>query len=112
AAAGRRGAGARRAGPRPARGLPRGLRRARTPTHRLGREAMLVRILLGLICLCRAGISPRLPPACRFIPACSPYVEEAVRRYGVGRGPWRALWRLLRFALPACRGYDPVDGLD
>ena len=69
---------------------------------------MLARILLGLIRLYRSGISPRLPPACRFTPTCSAYAEEAIQRYGAGRGSWLALRRLLRCHPFGGWGYDPV----
>jgi len=69
---------------------------------------MLARLLLGLIAFYRAGISPRLPPACRFTPTCSAYAEQAIRRYGAGRGAWLAARRLLRCHPLGGRGYDPV----
>ncbi|MBI4409520.1 MAG: membrane protein insertion efficiency factor YidD [Gemmatimonadetes bacterium] len=69
---------------------------------------MLTRILLGLIRAYRRGLSPLLPPACRFTPSCSAYAEEAVRRYGALRGGWLATRRLLRCHPFGGRGYDPV----
>ncbi|HVP54905.1 MAG TPA: membrane protein insertion efficiency factor YidD [Candidatus Eisenbacteria bacterium] len=53
-------------------------------------------------------ISPMLPHACRFVPTCSEYAQEAVERYGVVRGGWLAVWRLLRCHPLARSGYDPV----
>ncbi len=53
-------------------------------------------------------LSPLLPPACRFTPTCSEYAAEAVAKYGVIRGGWLAVRRLLR-CNPLCQsGYDPV----
>lgn len=53
-------------------------------------------------------ISPLLPPACRFVPTCSEYGADAVRRYGIVRGGTMTAWRLLR-CQPFCRGgFDPV----
>jgi uncharacterized protein len=54
------------------------------------------------------AISPMLPPACRFVPTCSEYAMEAVDRYGVLRGGWMALARLLRCHPFVKGGYDPV----
>ena len=51
-------------------------------------------------------ISPILPPSCRFYPSCSEYTLQAVRKYGVGKGMWLGLKRLLR-----CNPFSP-GGID
>lgn len=46
--------------------------------------------------------------SCRFQPTCSEYAAIAVSEYGVVRGGWMALRRVLR-CQPLCRGgFDPV----
>ena len=69
---------------------------------------MLKRSMMGAIRFYKKGISPLLPPSCRFEPSCSTYALEAIDRYGPLKGGWLAARRLLR-CQPFCRGgYDPV----
>ncbi|MEP6643750.1 MAG: membrane protein insertion efficiency factor YidD [Acidobacteriaceae bacterium] len=56
-------------------------------------------------------ISPVLSPSCRYVPTCSEYSMEAVERFGVLRGCWMALLRILRCHPFAKSGYDPVAPL-
>jgi putative membrane protein insertion efficiency factor len=54
-------------------------------------------------------ISPILPPnTCRFTPTCSHYAIDAVRKYGVISGSWRALKRIGRCHPFHPGGYDPA----
>lgn len=53
-------------------------------------------------------ISPMLPAACRYIPTCSEYAEEAIERYGIVRGGAIAMWRLMRCHPFGGSGFDPV----
>lgn len=53
-------------------------------------------------------LSPLLPPACRFTPTCSEYAMEAVEKYGLLGGLWRAGKRILRCNPFFEGGYDPV----
>jgi len=55
------------------------------------------------------AISPLLPPACRFVPTCSEYAQEAVERYGALRGMGMAAMMLLRCHPFSRGGYDPVE---
>jgi putative membrane protein insertion efficiency factor len=66
------------------------------------------RLCLAVICLYKRGVSPALPSACRFQPTCSQYAYEAIERFGVRRGGWLALRRLLRCTPLTQPGYDPV----
>ena len=65
-------------------------------------------ILLGLIEGYRRFISPLLPSSCRYIPTCSQYAMEAIRRYGAWRGLLLGARRILRCNPFMSGGYDPV----
>jgi uncharacterized protein len=54
------------------------------------------------------GVSPMLGPRCRFYPSCSCYALTAIERFGLWRGFWLGLRRLLRCHPFAEGGYDPV----
>ena len=46
---------------------------------------------------------------CRFVPSCSQYSYEAVERFGLARGSWLTMKRLLRcHPFSGKFGYDPV----
>ena len=65
-------------------------------------------IILGLIEGYRRFVSPLLLASCRYIPTCSQYALEAVKRFGARRGFLLAMRRLLRCNPFAQGGYDPV----
>ena len=66
------------------------------------------KLMLSLIRFYRAAISPYRPPCCRFIPTCSQYALEALRKYGPLKGLWLALRRLSKCHPWGGSGYDPV----
>jgi hypothetical protein len=45
---------------------------------------------------------------CRFHPSCSEYTYEAINKYGIVRGSWLGLKRLIRCHPFAKGGHDPV----
>jgi len=68
-----------------------------------------VRIALVALRFYKAYLSLLVGGSCRFEPTCSIYAYEAVERFGVARGTWLTLKRLMR-CHPLSRkfGYDPV----
>lgn len=66
------------------------------------------KVALVLITGYQRGISPFLPTTCRFYPSCSEYTKQAVAKYGIGRGIWMGMLRLLRCQPLHAGGFDPV----
>ena len=65
-------------------------------------------LLIGLIKLYCIALSPLLPATCRFIPTCSQYGLEAVKRFGFLKGLYLTVRRILRCRPGGGKGYDPV----
>jgi putative membrane protein insertion efficiency factor len=53
-------------------------------------------------------ISPFLPNCCRFEPSCSNYGIYAFKKYGIIKGFYLTLKRILRCHPFGKSGYDPV----
>ncbi len=66
------------------------------------------RLFIIPIHLYRLIISPLFPRTCRFYPSCSTYMEDAILRYGLFRGVWLGLRRLLKCHPWHPGGYDPL----
>ncbi len=45
---------------------------------------------------------------CRFYPSCSEYSAQAIDKYGLIKGGFKACWRILRCNPWNKGGYDPV----
>ncbi|MEI7987488.1 MAG: membrane protein insertion efficiency factor YidD [Chloroflexota bacterium] len=66
-------------------------------------------ILLALIRFYQMTFSKALPlNTCRFYPTCSHYGYQAIYKYGVFKGSFLAVWRVIRCNPFNSGGYDPV----
>ncbi len=66
-------------------------------------------LLTTPIVVYQRAISPAFPRRCKYEPTCSRYAIDAIRTYGILRGPVLAAWRLLRCNPWSHGGYDPVE---
>jgi putative membrane protein insertion efficiency factor len=65
-------------------------------------------LVLDVLGVYKAMVSPFLPAACRFEPTCSEYMRQAVEKHGAAKGTWMGIKRILR-CQPFCKGgHDPV----
>lgn len=69
---------------------------------------MFRRLLIALIRFYQTAVSPMLPPRCRFVPTCSQYALEAVRKHGAAKGALLAAKRIARCHPWGGSGCDPV----
>jgi putative membrane protein insertion efficiency factor len=65
-------------------------------------------ILIKGIELYQKYVSPMKRTRCPYIPTCSNYGLEAIKKYGVWKGSLLAIWRVLRCNPFSKGGYDPV----
>ena len=74
-----------------------------------GERSFGVRAALFALSFYKAYLSVLFAGTCRYEPTCSRYAYEAIDRFGVLRGGWMGLKRLLRcHPLSGRFGYDPV----
>lgn len=66
------------------------------------------KVFLAPIRFYQKWLSPGLPPSCRFYPSCSEYACQAIEKYGVLRGGWLGLRRIVRCHPFNPGGIDPV----
>lgn len=68
---------------------------------------MLKKIFIKLISVYQF-FSRMTPPVCRFYPTCSEYMKQAVTKYGIIKGGYLGIKRVLKCHPFHPGGYDPV----
>lgn len=63
---------------------------------------------IGLIKVYQLAISPYFPSTCRYVPTCSAYGVEAIKKHGAWRGGWLAIKRIASCHPWGGHGFDPV----
>ncbi|WP_027963292.1 membrane protein insertion efficiency factor YidD [Halalkalibacillus halophilus] len=65
-------------------------------------------VLVSLIKVYQSFISPLLGPTCRFQPTCSHYSMAVIEKFGVLKGTYLSLKRILKCHPFHPGGFDPV----
>lgn len=65
-------------------------------------------LLIYLINFYQTKISVLFPPSCRFYPSCSQYSKLAIKKYGIFKGGYISIKRIIRCNPFNKGGYDPV----
>ncbi len=66
------------------------------------------KLFLWVIKFYQTCIAPLKGPTCRFYPTCSQYTYEAVEKYGIIKGVFMGMRRILCCHPFHPGGYDPV----
>jgi putative membrane protein insertion efficiency factor len=67
-----------------------------------------VRAARGLIFVYRVSFSALAGRACRHLPSCSEFADEAIRRHGLWAGGWMSMGRICRCRPGGTEGFDPA----
>lgn len=73
--------------------------------------AEVAALLIVMIRVYQWTLSPLLGDCCRFEPSCSRYACGCIERFGVIKGLWLSIKRVLRCQPFCAGGHDPVPEL-
>ena len=71
-------------------------------------QSAAAKAALVVVAFYQRRISPLMGAHCSYMPTCSEYARQAIDRYGLAKGGWLALRRILRCHPFHNGGYDPV----
>lgn len=69
---------------------------------------MIKKLFINIIKFYKEQISPFLGIHCKYEPTCSEYTKQAIEKYGVLKGSFIGLKRILRCNPFSKGGYDPL----
>jgi len=71
-------------------------------------KTIIISILIFLIKIYQWFISPLLKTNCRYLPTCSEYSIESLKKHGIIKGVHLSLKRILNCHPLGGEGFDPV----
>lgn len=66
------------------------------------------KIFVGLINIYQKNISPIFGRHCRYYPTCSEYTKQAIEKYGIFKGTFYGIKRIIKCNPFSKGGYDPL----
>lgn len=69
---------------------------------------LISKIIILIVRIYQLGISPYFPDSCRYQPTCSQYMIDSIKEWGVLKGTWMGLKRLVTCHPWGGHGWDPV----
>ena len=73
---------------------------------------MIKKTILSILKFYMKFISPLTGPSCRFYPTCSDYGYQAIEKFGVAKGTYLAVRRILCCHPWHPGGFDPIPACD
>jgi len=64
--------------------------------------------VIFLVKIYQSFISPLFPPTCRFSPTCSEYAIQSLKKYGLIKGVYLSIKRIVNCHPWGGSGYDPI----
>lgn len=69
---------------------------------------IISKILIFFVLMYQKILSPYIPSSCRYTPTCSTYMIESLKKYGIFKGSYLGIIRILKCNPFNSGGYDPV----
>ncbi len=69
---------------------------------------IISKFLILIVRIYQIGVSPYFPDSCRYQPTCSQYMIDSIKEWGVVKGTWMGLKRLVSCHPWGGHGWDPV----
>ncbi len=71
-------------------------------------KKILIFPLIFIVKIYQSIISPLFPPTCRYKPTCSEYAIQSLKKYGLIKGVYLSIKRVVNCHPWGGSGYDPI----